>query len=152
MRRFRFSRILNNRLLPSLALLAILFVPHSLSAQARQGAQGEPRFDRLVIESLDADAWNGVVFMAKAYQQQISFALRVGSRRGTFLDGEKIFSAVSEVGPHAPDASYCRVSWRHPTHEAPVTLEWSRIEPTTVVGRINSTQGLQLVLEQHLCQ
>jgi hypothetical protein len=87
--------------------------------------------------------------MAKAYQQQISFALRVGSRRGTFLDGEKIFSAVSEVGPHAPDASYCRVSWRHPTHEAPVTLEWSRIEPTTVVGRINSTQGLQLVLETY---
>ena len=76
--------------------------------------QGEPRFDRVVIESLDPDAWTGVVFMARAFEQQISFGLRVGSRRDRFLDGTKIFGAVSEVGPHAPDASYCRVSWRHP--------------------------------------
>jgi len=127
----------------------MLFFTHGLFAQERGGAQGEPRFDRVVIESLDPDGWNGVVFMAKAYQQQISFALRVGSRRGHFLDGEKIFNAVSEVGPHAPDASYCRVSWRHPAHQAPVTLEWSRIDATTVVGRLNSTQGLQLVLETY---
>ena len=102
-----------------------------------------------MIESLDPDAWNGVVFMAKAYQQQISFALRVGSRGGDLLDGEKIFNAVSEVGPHAPDASYCRMSWRHPAHEAPVTLEWSRINETTVVGRLNWGQGLQLGLETY---
>src|SRR5271157_3100838 len=138
-----------NRIYPYLALLAIFLFALSLCAQDRERAQAEPRFDRVVIESLDGDAWNGVVFMAKAYQQQISFALRVGSRRGEFLDGEKIFGAVSEVGPHAPDASYCRVSWQHRPQEAPVTLEWSRLEATTVVGRLDSRQGLQLVLETY---
>ena len=130
----RFTKAIISRSCPSLVLLAILFFTPGLFAQERIRTQGEPRFDRVVIESLDGDAWNGVVFMAKAYQQQISFALRVGSRRGRLLDGEKIFSAVSEVGPHAPDASYCRVSWRYPAHQAPVTLEWSRIDATTVVG------------------
>ena len=69
--------------------------------------------------------------------------------RGDLLDGEKIFNAVTEVGPHAPDASYCRVSWRHPAHETPVTLEWSRIDETTVVGRLTWGQGLQLGLETY---
>jgi hypothetical protein len=145
----RFTKAMINRSCPSLILLAIFFFTPGLYAQERIRAQGEPRFDRVVIESLDPDAWNGVVFMAKAYQQQISFGLRVGSRRGEFLDGEKIFKAVSEVGPHAPDATYCRLSWRHPAQEAPVTLEWSRLDETTLVGRLNSTQGLQLVLETY---
>ncbi|MGA3325658.1 MAG: trehalase family glycosidase [Terriglobia bacterium] len=145
----RFAKITNNRLLFVLAWLAVLCSTPGLFAQERGGAQGEPHFDRVVIEALDADAWNGVAFMAKAHQQQISFGLRVGSRGGGVLDGEKIFSAVSEVGPHAPDASYCRVSWRHPAHEAPVTLEWSRINDTTVVGRLNWGQGLQVGLETY---
>jgi hypothetical protein len=127
----------------------LFLFPHGLPIQARERPQGGPRFDRVLIEALDPDAWNGVVFLAKAYQQQISFGLRVGSRRGQFLDGEKIFHAVSEVGPHAPDASYCRVSWRHPAHFAPITLEWSRLDETTVVGRLTSTQGAQLVLETY---
>jgi len=143
------TKAINIKIYLSLALLTSTFFTPGLFAQERERAQGEPRFDRVVIESLDPDAWNGVVFMAKAYGQQISFGLRVGSRRGNFLDGEKIFGAVSEVGPHAPDASYCRVSWRHPAQEAPVTLEWSRIDATTVVGRLTSTQGLQLVLETY---
>jgi len=145
----RLTNAMDSRLLSTLALLTILIFAQRLCAQERIGMQAEPRFDRVVIESLDPDAWNGVVFMAKAYHQQIAFGLRVGSRRGHFLDGEKIFNAVSEVGPHAPDASYCRVSWRHPPLEAPVTLEWSRLDATTVVGRLNSRQGLQLVLESY---
>jgi hypothetical protein len=138
------------KLFPVLALAAAFLPPHLMRAQERGSTPGERRFDRVVIEALDPDAWNGVVFMANAYQQQVSFALRVGSRRDDFLDGgEKMFSAVSEVGPHAPDASYCRVSWRHPPRQAPVTLEWSRRDATTVVGRVTSTQGLQLVLETY---
>lgn len=89
----RSAKLPNYRLLSTLALLAILLLTPRLPAQGRKRAQGEPRFDRVVIESLDPDAWNGVVFMANAYQQQISFALRVGSRRDNFLDGAKIFSA-----------------------------------------------------------
>jgi hypothetical protein len=144
-----FSRMLAKRFYQFPMLLILFILAGGLLVQGREMPKGGPRFDRVVVESLDPDAWNGVVFVAKAYQQKISFALRVGSRRLDFLDGEKIFKAVSEVGPHAPDASYCRVSWRHPPYEAPVTLEWSRIDETTVVGCLNSMQGLQLVLETY---
>lgn len=138
-----------NRALPALILPMVLLLTLNAFGQENQSAAGEPQFENVMIEALDPDAWNGVVFMATAYRQQISFALRVGSRRGQFLDGEKVFHAVSDVGPHAPDASYCRVGWRHPAHEAPVTMEWSRLDDATVVGRLNSHQGLQLVLETY---
>jgi len=111
--------------------------------------QSSPSYDSVAIEALDPDAWNGVVFLAKAFHQPVSFALRVGSRSGGFLDGDKIFDAVREVGPHAPDASYCRVAWRHYPREALVTLEWSRIDQKTVVGRLSAAKDFQLVLETY---
>jgi hypothetical protein len=111
--------------------------------------QGTPHFDSVAIDALDPDAWNGVVFLARAFNQPTPFALRVGSRSGDFLDGDKIFDAVREVGAHAPDASYCRVAWRHFPREALVTLEWSRVDPTTVVGRLSAAQDFQLVLETY---
>jgi hypothetical protein len=111
--------------------------------------QSAPHFDSVVIDALDPDAWSGVLFLARAFNQPTPFALRVGSRSGDFLDGEKIFDAVREVGPHAPDASYCRVAWRHFPREALVTLEWSRLDATTVVGRLSAAKDLQLVLETY---
>jgi hypothetical protein len=112
-------------------------------------AQSSPRFENLQIDALDPGAWNGVVFLAKAFQQPMSFALRVGSRSGGFLDGHDIFDAVQEVGPHAPDSSYCRLSWRHQPRAALVTLEWSRIDQTTVVGRLTAAHDFQLVIETY---
>ena len=111
--------------------------------------QPTPRFDSVTIDALDPEAWNGIVFLARAFNQPVPFALRVGSRSGGFLDGNEIFDAVGEVGPHAPDASYCRLSWRHHPREALVTLEWSRLDQTTVVGRLTAAQDFQLVLETY---
>lgn len=111
--------------------------------------QSSPKFDSVSIEAFDADAWNGVIFLARAFHQPTPFGLRVGSRSSGFLDGEKIFDAVGEVGPHAPDASYCRVAWRHSPREALVTLEWSRIDTTTVIGRLSAAKDFQLVLETY---
>ena len=102
------------------------------------------------VDAFDADAWNGIVFLAESNGQPISFGLRVGSRNGTFLDGNEIYAAVTEVGPHAPDASYCRVSWHHAPSEARITLEWSRIDANTVVGRLTAATNVQLVLEGYL--
>ena len=70
-------------------------------------------------------------------------------RSGRFLDGERIFDAVSTVGPHAPDGSYALLSWRHYPRTAPVTLEWSRIDRTTVVGRLRALADMHLVLEAY---
>ena len=112
-------------------------------------AQSASRFDQVEIDALDPDAWNGIVFLAKAFNQPAPFALRVGSRSGGFLDGSEIFDAVREVGPHAPDSSYCRLAWRHHPRAALVTLEWSRIDQTTVVGRLTAARDFQLVLEAY---
>jgi hypothetical protein len=111
--------------------------------------QSAPAYDRVEVGALDPDAWNGIFFLARAFNQPTPFALRFGSWHKKFIDGEQIYEAVSEVGPHAPDASYCRMSWRHPPRTAPITLEWSRINPTTVVGRLTAEADYQLVLETY---
>jgi len=120
-----------------------------LTAPANLAGQSQPKFDSVAIGASDPQAWNGLVFLARARQQPLNFALRAGSQSGTFLDGNEIFNAVSEVGPHAPDGSYCRMSWKNLPREAPVTLEWSRIDERTVVGRFTAAQNFQLVLETY---
>lgn len=111
--------------------------------------QSDPSFDKVEIDALDPDGWNGIVFLASAFDQPTPFALRIGSRSGSYLEGPDIFDAVGEVGPHAPDSSYSRVAWRHHPRAALVTLEWSRIDQTTVIGRLTAARDFQLVLETY---
>jgi len=127
------------RAVPFVALLLPLFV----AAQAPQD------FTEVHIGAFDADAWNGLVFDSKAYGQRVPFALRIGSKTDTFLDGNRIFDAVSLVGPHAPDGSYSLMGWRHRPRAATVTFEWSRIDETTVVGRLKAPQDVQMVMEAY---
>ena len=115
-------------------------------------AQGGPKagvFDRVSIGASDPEAWNGIVFDSSAYGQSLPFALRIGSKSGSFLDGDRVFDAVSEVGPHAPNGSYARVGWRHYPRASAVTLEWAQINATTVVGRLKAPSDIQLVLEAY---
>jgi hypothetical protein len=135
-------------------IFAVLLI--SILASVPCAAQTQPGFDTVEIGAFDADAWNGLVFLAKAFHQPAPFALRVGSQLGrtppyggTFLDGGAVFAAISEVGPHAPDGSYSRMSWRQPPREARVTLEWSRVDQTTVVGRLTADPQFHLVLETY---
>ena len=111
-------------------LLFFLSVPLFLMGQEKND---QDVFDKMYVGVFDPDAWNGIVFDGTAYGQRVPFAIRVRSKSGRFLDGERIFDAVSTVGPHAPDGSYALLSWRHYPRTAPVTLEWSRIDRTTVV-------------------
>jgi hypothetical protein len=129
-------------------LVAVLIAVVSVVCAAQEHSQSDS-FERIAIGAFDPDAWNGVVFDLTAYGQHLPFAIRIGSKSGSFLDGEKIFDAVSEVGPHAPDGSYALVGWRHYPRTAMVTLEWSRIDKTTVVGRLKSPADIQLVLEAY---
>ena len=102
------------------------------------------------VDAFDADAWNGIVFLARSHSQWVSFGLRVGSRSTSFLDGEQVYAAVSEVGPHSPNGTYSRISWHHPPGQARITLEWSRADATTVVGRLSAPSTVGLVLEAYL--
>ena len=131
--------------LHSLALVVSLVFATTLNL----AAQSPPEFDSVEIGAFDPQVWNGVVFLARSHHEPLNFALRVGSRSGSFLDGDEIFNAVSEVGPHAPDGSYCSVSWKNLPRQAPVTLEWSRTDETTVVGRLTAAADFQLVLESY---
>lgn len=127
------------------ALIALLLTGRPLAF-----GQPTPTFDSVNIGSFDPDAWNGVVFLTQAFHQPANFALRVGSESGGgFLDGTDIFNAVGEVGPHAPDGSYCRIGWRNLPREALITLEWSRLNETTVVGRLSAGPRFRLVLETY---
>ena len=127
-------------------LLLFLSVPLFLMGQ---GKNDRDVFDKMYVGAFDPDAWNGIVFDGTAYGQRVPFGIRVGSKSGRFLDGERIFDAVSTVGPHAPDGSYALLSWRHYPRTAPVTLEWSRIDRTTVVGRLRAPADMHLVLEAY---
>jgi hypothetical protein len=99
------------------------------------------------IGAFDPDGWSGIVFDGKAHDQRLTFAIRVGSKSGSFIDGERVFEAVATVGPHAADGSYAKLSWRHPPRTSLVSLEWARIDATTVVGRVTAPAGTHLVLE-----
>lgn len=136
---------------PSRSAIVVCCLGALLAALPSAGGQtAPPHFDSVKVDSLDAEAWNGVVFAAKAFGQPSSFALRFGSFSGNFVDGSAIFDSMHEVGPHAPNASYCRVSWQVLPRAAPVTLEWSRINETTVVGRITAARDSQTVLETYI--
>ncbi len=113
-------------------------------------AQALPAFSSVKIGAFDPDAWNGLVFVTRAFHQRAEFAVRVGSQRGRgILIGDEIYKAVSEVGPHASDGSYCRLAWRTHPNDAQVTLEWSRVNETTVVGRLTASHDFRLVLETY---
>src|SRR5438034_4302551 len=97
---------LKERLMRSCSFLATsIFFFRALASHHL--APSSPTFDSVSIGALEPDAWNGVVFLAKAFQQPASFALRFGSRSGNFLDGSDILNAVAQVRPHAPYSSYC---------------------------------------------
>jgi Mannosylglycerate hydrolase MGH1-like glycoside hydrolase domain len=134
------------------AFACALFVPSAMLGQPQaQAVQKAPLFERVRIDALDPDSWNGVVFLAKAYGQSSNFALRFGTFSvNTFIDGPLVLDEVREVGPHAPDASYCRLSWQVRPRNSLVTLEWSRIDAVTVVGRITALPDFQFILETYI--
>jgi hypothetical protein len=51
-----------------------------------------PKFDSIRVDALDADAWNGVVFAARAFGQPADFAFRFGSFSQTLIDGPAILA------------------------------------------------------------
>src|SRR5882757_2482102 len=121
------------------AIFLALLLPVSLAAQVAQD------FSEVHIGAFDADAWNGIVFESKAHGPRVPFAIRIASKTGTFLDGNRIFDAVSLVGPHAQYGSYSRRGCRHRPRAANINRGWARIDETTVVGRDKAAEDVQRV-------
>ncbi|MFZ0760732.1 MAG: trehalase family glycosidase [Candidatus Sulfotelmatobacter sp.] len=145
------QRLTGKRISRLQLLVGCVFLLAPVSWAVGAGANSNPpKFDSVHVDALDPDAWNGVVFAARAFLQPSDFAFRFGSFSQSFIDGPAIFDAVREVGPHAPDASYCRVAWAVPPRNARITLEWSRIDATTVVGTITADSDFQILLETYI--
>lgn len=110
------------------------------------------------IGALEAKEWFGVVF---AVSPETVFAFRIAvSRDGQNAEGHDLFFLVSEVGPHSPDGQYARlradlslpfnqagdtpVLIKPAPKDETLTLEWSRQDERTVIGRIRVPKNIDL--------
>jgi len=144
------------RLLPAPAVAALLLV---LPGPA---AIDYPWKD-VYIGALDGPNWSGLI-LAASKDAGFGFRFRV-TKDGLTADGKDLFYMVSEVGPNAPDNSYARVRFdlglpvlpADRKGETPIlvkpsaksdtlTLEWSRQDERTVIGRVQGPKGADLEL------
>jgi len=105
---------------------------------------------QVYLGALDAPGWPGLV-MIPAPDSAFAFVLRV-EREGEAAEGGDFFYLVSEVGPHSPDGLYARMRFdlglpfkmgratpilmKPSSRRESLTLEWSRRDEGTVIGRI----------------
>ncbi len=104
----------------------------------------------MAIGAFDPAAWSGIVLSDRPGR---GFAIRFAIERdGERADGYDLMHIVHEVGPHAPDHSYARISFDtylplgkgHDTatvtktgRVAGLTLEWSVVDRDTVIGKLD---------------
>jgi hypothetical protein len=108
------------------------------------------------IGALEGKEWFGLVL---APDKGVFFGLRLRvQKEGQTAEGEDFFYLISEVGPHSPDGSYSRVAAdlslpfkqgndtpvliKPPSKSSTLTLEWSRQDERTVLGRIRAPKNI----------
>ncbi len=112
------------------------------------------------IGALDAAGWPGLV-IAPAKDRAFAFLLRV-EREGEAAEGGDFYYLVSQVGPHSPDGLYARVRFdlglpfrmgrdtpilmKPPPRKKTLTVEWSRRDERTVIGRILYPEDVRVTI------
>ena len=112
------------------------------------------------IGALDGPGWPGLV-IAPAKDCAFAFLLRV-ERVGEAAEGGDFYYLVSKVGPHSPDGLYARVKFdlglpfkmgkdtpilmKPPPRKLTMTVEWSRRDEKTVIGRILCPEGVRVTI------
>jgi hypothetical protein len=115
------------------------------------------------IGALHGPSWPGIVIVLNR-DAAFAFVLKV-EKGGQTAEGSDFFYLVSEVGPQSPDGQYARVRFdlglpfkkggdtpillKPPPKKQVLTLEWSRRDETTVVGRILCPNNIQLTIEHY---
>lgn len=116
------------------------------------------------IGALDAYAWAGLVL---APHRDSVFAFRIRIKKGEdFADGQDLLFLAAEVGPHSPDGRYARMKYdlslpfgknentpilKKPAPKSDVlTLEWSRQDEWTVIGKISAPKNIEIQLIHYL--
>jgi hypothetical protein len=112
------------------------------------------------IGALDAAGWPGLV-IAPTADAAFAFVLRV-EREGEAAEGPDFYYLVSQVGAHSPDGLYARMRFDlglpfklgratpilmkpSPRRQA-LTIEWSRRDEKTVIGRIVYPADVRITL------
>jgi hypothetical protein len=112
------------------------------------------------VGALDAAGWPGLV-IAPAVDSAFAFVLRV-EREGEAAEGADFYYLVSEVGSHSPDGLYARVRFdlglpfklgrstpilmKPPPRGQALTIEWSRRDEKSVIGRIVYPEDVRITL------
>lgn len=112
------------------------------------------------VGSLDGAGWPGLV-IAPDKDCAFAFLLRI-EREGEAAEGADFYYLASQVGPHSPDGLYARVRYdlglpfkmgedtpilmKPSPRKQTLTVEWSRRDEKTVVGRILCPEGVRVTI------
>lgn len=141
--------------------LVVLFLFYLLSSFLQ--AEIFYPWKEVYVGALEAMAWTGIVFVP---QKESAFAFRFKvEKENQVADGDELFYLVSEVGPHSPDGQYARlridlslpfnkdrdtpILIKPPSKGETLTLEWSRQDERTVIGRIRGPKNIKLHLSHY---
>lgn len=106
--------------------------------------------ERVLVDAYDAAQINGLVFITGEQNtaEQNLFGLRfLAYPRGGLIEEKP---SAFELGPHAPDSSYARVSWQSQLDpKTTVTFRWSRVSKSLVVGQLSASVNLRLAIEAY---
>ncbi len=151
------------RTLASAAAAAFALTGAVLFLRPEAGNPGQSVF----IGALEGKAWCGLALIPA---RDSAFAFRFKTEiEGKMLDGDDLFYRVSEVGPHSPDGLYARVRFdlslpvlpADQRKDTPIlikpspkkdtlTLEWSRQDERTVMGRLTMPAYARIHLIHYL--
>lgn len=139
------------------SLLALAFL---LAASGDSASEIFYPWKETFIGALDGPAWPGLVF-SPGKDAAFAFVLRV-ERNGEEAEAADFYYLVAEVGPHSPDGQYARVRFdlglpfklgkdtpiflKPPPRNQILTLEWSRRDETTVIGRVRCPEDVRVAL------
>lgn len=147
-----------NILFKAKALLIILFflsfLTHFVEAEIYYP------WKEVYIGALDNRAMAGVALLVNS-TQGFAFRFRL-NKNGEIADNLDWLDLLAEVGPHSPDGQYARLKFdvslpyqkgaetplliKPPPKKNTLTLEWSRIEEKTIIGRIEAPSFITLHL------
>ncbi len=130
-------------------LISAIALGQSPSAQTQQPILPQPsQPERVLIDAYDAAHVNGLVFVTGLQNapEQNFFGLR-------FLvagpNGIEISPSKFELGTHAPDGKFARVSWRPEFDpKITVTLRWHRAGKA-IVGQLSASGNVRLSMEAY---
>ncbi len=151
------KKIANHRAGLTLCLAVLLLLATTITVLPTRAEIFYPWRD-VYIGALEGNEWFGLVL---AVSRDVVFGFRIRVvKEGRRAEGQDLIYLVSEVGPHSPDGQYSRIQADlslpfHQAQETPIlikpaskseklTLEWSRQNEKTVVGRVRAPKNIEL--------